>query len=63
MLFAYEDILAKLIFTEISPIEEFYVKLNFRKQKWLICCSYSPNEHNTTNHIEALIKLIDQSID
>ena len=35
MLFAREDIPAKLIFTEVSPIEGFYVEINLRKQKGL----------------------------
>ena len=59
MLFVREDIPAKLIFTEISPIEGFYVEINLRKQKWLICCSYNPNKHNISKHIEALSKSID----
>ena len=59
MLFVREDILAKLIFTEVSPIEGFYVEINLRKQKWLICCSYNPNKHNISKHIEALSKSID----
>ena len=29
------------------------------KQKWLICCSYNPNKHNISKHIEALSKSID----
>ena len=59
VLFVREDIPAKLIFTEISPIEGFYVEINLRKQKWLICCSYNPNKHNISKHIEALSKSID----
>ena len=59
MLFVREDIPAKLIFTEVSPIEGFYVEINLRKQKWLICCSYNPNKHNISKHIEALSKSID----
>ena len=39
MLFFCEDISAKLIFTEISTTEGFYMEINLRKQKWLICCS------------------------
>ena len=54
MLFVREDIQAKLIFTEVLPIEGFYVEINLTKQKWLISCSYNPNKHNTSNHIEAL---------
>ena len=39
MLFDCEDIPVKLIFSEISPIKGFYVEIDLRKQKWLICCS------------------------
>ena len=59
MLFVRENILAKLIFTEVSPIEGFYVEINLRKQKWFICCCYNPNKHNISKHIEALNKSID----
>ena len=59
MLFVREDIPAKLIFIEVSPVEGFYVETNLRKQKWLICCSYNPNKHNISKHIEALSKSID----
>ena len=45
MLFAREDIPVELIFTEISANKGIYVKINFRKQKWLICCSHNPNKH------------------
>ena len=55
----FSAIPAKLIFTEVSPIEGFYVEINLRKQKWLICCSYNPNKHNISKHIEALSKSID----
>ena len=52
MLFVREDIPAK-------PIEGFYVEINLRKQKWLICCSYNRNKHNISEHIEILSKSID----
>ena len=58
LLFVRDDIPAKLIFTEVSPIEGFYVEINLREQKWLICCSYNPNKHNTSKHIEVLSKSI-----
>ena len=54
MLFVCEDIPAKLIFTEVSPIEGFYVEIDLRKQKWLIFWSCNPNKHNISKHIEAL---------
>ena len=59
MLFVREDIPAKLIFTEVSPIEGFYVEIILTKQKWLICCSYNPCKHNIREHIEALRKSVD----
>ena len=33
ILFFREDIPPKVIFTEISPVEGFYVEINFRKEK------------------------------
>ena len=57
MLFVIADIPAK--YSKISPIDGFYVEINLRKQKRLICCSYNPNKHNISKHIEALSKSID----
>ena len=57
MLFVIEDIPAK--YSKISPIEGFSVEINLRKQKRLISCSYNPNKHNISMHIEALSKSID----
>ena len=56
MLFVRKDIPVKLIFFEILPIEGFYVGINLREQKWLLCCSYNANIHNISKHIEALSK-------
>ena len=59
MLFVRGDIPAKLIFTEVSLIEGFYVETSLRKQKWLICCSCNPDKHNISKHIKGLSKSID----
>ena len=59
MLFVRGDIPAKLIFTEVSLIEGFYVETSLRKQKWLICCSCNPNKHIISKHIKGLSKSID----
>ena len=59
MLFVCEEVQAKLIVTEIWLIEEFYVEINLRQQKWLIRCSYIPNKRNTSKHTEALSKNIE----
>lgn len=38
-LYFREDI--SLLGVEVSPTEIFYVKINFRKKKWLLFCSYN----------------------
>ena len=38
MLFVKEDIPAKLIAPETTPVEALYVEVKLRKQKWLISC-------------------------
>ena len=44
MLFVQEDIPAKLVGSDKSPTEGFYVEINLRKQKWLITCSHNLNK-------------------
>ena len=39
MLFVREDIPCKLLSLENKPMESFYVEINLRKTKWLLCCS------------------------
>ena len=50
--FVREDIPAKLIFTEVSPIGGLYVEIN-------LSGIYNPNKHNITEYIETLSKSID----
>ena len=38
--FIKEDIPAKHLSSESTPIEGIYVELNFRKKNWLLCCTY-----------------------
>ena len=42
MLYFREDI--SLLGVEVSPTEIFYVKINFRKKKWLLFYSYNPKK-------------------
>ena len=56
MLYVRGDILSKLLGVERSPTEWFYVEINLRKKKWLLCCSYSPNRNNIQFHLENLTK-------
>ena len=51
MVFVREDISWKLISDEALFIEGMFIELNFRKKKWLLCCSYSPNK-NISDHLE-----------
>ena len=59
MLYVREDIPARLISVEKSPIEAMFIEINLRNRKWLFCCSYNPNKATTERHIEALSKSID----
>ena len=54
MFFAREDIPSKLVSAENSPTEAFLVKINLRKKKWLLSCSYNWNRENIENHFETL---------
>ena len=40
----------------MSLIEGFYVDINLRKKKWLLCCSCNPNKKNVQFHFENLTK-------
>ena len=44
MVFIREGITAKFL--------SFEDKLNFRKKKWLLYCSYNPNKNNISNHLQ-----------
>ena len=59
MLYVREDIPARLISVEKSPIEAMFIEVNLRNRKWLFCCSYNPIKATTERHIEALSKSID----
>ena len=56
MLYVREDIPSKLVGVETSPTEGFYVEINLRKKKWLLCCSYNPNKNKIQFHLENLTK-------
>ena len=59
MLFIRSDIPAKVISTDKNPFESFYVELNFRKKKWLLNCSYNPNNNNIESRLNCLSRSID----
>ena len=54
MLFLREDIPRKLLSVENHPTEGFYVEVNLRKSKWLLCCSYNQVKYKIGFHLENL---------
>ena len=42
-----------------SEIEAMFVKINIRKIKWLISCSYNPHKADIKTHLKALGKNLD----
>ena len=46
LLYAREDIPVKLLSVEPLPTKCFFVEINLRKRKWLVCCSYNPHRDN-----------------
>ena len=56
MLYVREDIPSKLLSIENQPIEGFYIEINLRKKKWLLCATYNPHKNNIGNHLDSLSK-------
>ena len=42
LFYAREDIPVKLLSVENLPTECFFIEINLRKRKWLVCCLYNP---------------------
>ena len=59
MLFIRNDIPAKFVSTDDRPIKSFCVKLNFRKKKWLLNCSYNPKHSSIESHLDFISRSID----
>ena len=43
-------------FTFPNDIEAFFIEINLKGNKWLICCSYNPNRTFVSNHLDILLK-------
>ena len=54
MLYVREDIPSKLLLSDNQPIEGFYIEINLRKKKRLLCGSYNPNRDNIGNDLDSL---------
>ena len=57
MLSVREEIPCKLLSAENHSMEYFYVEVNLRKTKWLLCCSYHPIRCKTDFHLENVNQL------
>ena len=58
LLYVRDNILSRLLtdFEIKDNLELFFVKVNIRKKKWLLGCSYNPHKSNISNHLHHLNK-------
>ena len=42
-----------------NDIEAFFIEINIKGNKWLICCSYNPNRIFFSGHLDHIAKKID----
>ena len=60
ILYIREDIPSRLVSTESSQVEGFFVEINLRnKKKWLLCCCCNPKKDFITQDLHALSKSFD----
>ena len=61
LLYVRQDIPSKLFINlKISEnLERVFVKLNFRREEWLVCCLYTPQKSNITKHLDVIGKTLD----
>ena len=58
LLYIWEDISSTLLNSDMS-IESFSIKINVRKNKWLLVCTHSPNKDLISNHLKEIRKNLD----
>ena len=59
LVYIREDIPSKLIPTHFSNRKGFFLELNLRKKKWVLCCSYNPHSNFIETHMDSIGKVID----
>ena len=64
LVYIMEDIPSKLLNISYiaSDIECLGIKVNLRKVRWLVICSYNPHKNNISNHLENLSKLLNRNL-
>ena len=63
LVYIRDDIPSKLIPTDFSNREGFFLELNLRKKKWVLCCSYNPHSNFIETHMESIGKVLDSHSD
>ena len=58
LVFIREDIPSKLVESQMK-IEGFFIELNVRRKKWLLCCSYNPKYSQISHHLKEIGKDLD----
>ena len=58
ILYVREDVPSTLLKID-SEIEAFYIELNIRKKKSLLCCSYNAKKNHITKHLAEIGKNLD----
>ena len=58
LLFIREDIPSKLIKTKflLENFEGFFIEINLRRKKWLLCCSYNSHKNKISSHLDIISK-------
>ena len=59
LLYVRDDIPSKFIPIKNSTIEGFFIELNLRKKKWLLCCTYNPSRSFISDHLSTIGNNID----
>ena len=50
-----ENIPSQIIERKVqNNIEYFFVEINLRKKKWVLCCSYNPDKNSISNCFDVL---------
>ena len=58
LVFICEDIPTKLIGSQMK-VEGFFIELNLRRKKRLLCCSYNPQYYQMSHHLKETGKNLD----
>ena len=59
LVYVREDIPCKFFPMKNCSIEGFFIDINLRNKKWLICCSYNPHRTFISNHLNSIGKNLD----